>query len=204
MGAAMPKKQAISKLVAEVLDGTELKLVIDEYQLSESFETGEIHVRCEVHDTKTGEKSSIEGTGVGLIDAVFRGLRGRYASDYPSLDTIRFSDFSIKANVETGVHEDRSDMAAKVELEVVNSNGLAFEFSHASPSITASSLCVVLDAVGFFINSERAFLAVYRALEHAKDENRHDSVERYTRQLSTLVESTSYSDVIEQVKSGDA
>lgn len=200
----MPKMQAISELVGEVLDGTELELKIDEYRLEESFETGRVAVHCEVHDARTGEKTSITGDGVGLIDAVFGGLRTRYSDQHRSLNTIRFSDFTIKANVETGDHAGRSDMAAKVELEVVNSEGRAFHFSHASRSITASSLYVVLDAVAFFVNCERAFVAVYRALEHAKSENRHDSVERYTGQLATLVEATSYSDVIEHRKRGDS
>lgn len=199
----MPKREAISQLVAQVLDGTELELKIDGYRLEESFETGRVQVHCEVHDARTGEKTSIAGDGVGLIDAVFGGLLSRYSDAHPSLSAIRFSDFSIKANVETGDHQGRSDMAAKVELEVLNSEGRAFHFTHGSRSITASSLYVVLDAVAFFINCERAFVAVYRALEHAKRENRHDSVERYTGQLATLVEATSYSDVIEHAKRSD-
>ena len=55
-------------------------------------------------------------------------------------------------------------------------------------------------AAEFFINSERAFIQVYRALQHAREENRHDSVALYTQQLTTLVEATSYSDVIDQIR----
>ncbi len=196
----MLKQQMIADLVERVLDGTGLELAVDTYRLEENLEAGRVTVGCEVHDAKTGEKTSIHGAGVGLIDAVFAGLLDRYSESYPSLRSIRFSDFSIKANVETGDHDARSDMAAKVELEVLNSDGRSFHFQHASKSITASSIYVVLEAVKFFVNSERAFIAVYRALQHAKRENRHDSVQAYTSQLSTLVEATSYSEVIEQVK----
>lgn len=196
----MPKQQMIAELVERVLDGTGLELAVDTYRLEENLESGRVEVSCEVHDTKTGEETSIRGAGVGLIDAVFNGLLDRYSESYPSLRSIRFSDFSIKANVETGDHAARADMAARVELEILNSDGRSFRFRHASPSITASSICVVLEAVKFFINSERAFIAVYRALQHAKRENRNDSVQTYTSQLSTLVEATSYSEVIEQVK----
>ncbi|MEL6544231.1 MAG: hypothetical protein AAFQ82_06365 [Myxococcota bacterium] len=200
----MPKQQMIAELVERVLDGTGLELAVDTYRLEENLDGGRVTMSCDVHDAKTGEKTSIHGSGVGLIDAVFAGLLDRYSGSYPSLNSIRFSDFSIKANVETGDHDARSDMAAKCELEILNSDGRSFHFQHASPSITASSIYVVLGAVEFFVNSERAFIAVYRALQHAKRENRHDSVQAYTAQLSTLVEATSYSEVIEQVKRDEA
>ncbi|MEM6733470.1 MAG: hypothetical protein AAF658_18065 [Myxococcota bacterium] len=200
----MTQQDTIAQRVAQVLDGTELALAVDTYRLEENLEDGRIVVDCDVHDAKTGEKHSIHGSGTGLIDAVFVGLLERYSSSYPSLNSIRFSDFSIKANVETGDRSARSDMAAAVELEVLNSSDRAFHFRHASTSITASSIYVVLRAVEFFVNSERAFIAVYRALNHAKRENRHDSIQAYTAQLATLVEATSYSEVIEQVKREDA
>lgn len=198
----MPHRRMIAELVEQVLDGTELKLAVDGYRLQENLEEGRVELECEVHSTKTGERYSIQGSGVGLVNAVFTALLERYSDEYPSLKTLQFSDFSIQAHVATGDDKARSNMAAEVELQVLNSEGRAFDFKHASRSITGSSIYVVLECVEFFVNSERAFLAVYRALEHAKEQNRHDSVERYTGQLATLVEATSYSDVIERVRRG--
>lgn len=196
----MFKKEAIQKLVAEVLDGTELCLRVDSYTLEENLEAGTAKITCAVHDERTGEKEVIQGEGVGIVDAFFHGLVKKFSGEFPSLNTIRFADFSIKANLDTGRQAARSDMAAEVTLRVANSEGREFAFSHASPSLTRSSVAVVLEAVEFFIHSERAFIAVYRALQHARSQNRPDSVERYTAQLTTLVEATSYSEVIEQIK----
>lgn len=202
----MVHKDRIAGLVAEVLDGTEFELKVDAYRLEENLELGQLSAECDVHDAKTGEQQTISGTGVGLIDAIFHALRDKYSDQFASLKTIRFVDFAIRANHESGERAQRSDMTAEVELHVANSEGRQVAFTHASQSITRSSVSVVMEAVEFFINSERAFIAVYRALQHARREGRPDSVDRYTGQLTVLVEATSYSEVIEQVKrdEGDA
>jgi hypothetical protein len=199
----MSHKDAIAKLIPEVLDGTELRLRVDSYTLEENLELGVAKITCTVRNEKNGERQVISGEGVGIVDAFFNGLIVRYSSQYPSLTTIRFSDFQIKANVDTGRQSARSDMAAGVTLHVVNSDGKTFAFAHGSPSLTLSSIMVVLQAVEFFINSERAFIDVYRALHHARHQNRADSIQRYTAQLTTLVEATSYSEVIEQIKKSE-
>ena len=196
-------KAALEELVAQVLDGTELELKVDTLKLEEDLETGKASVRCEVHHAQTGEKKIITGTGVGIVDAFFSGLVALYREDFPSLNTIRFSDFSAKADLDTGRHDSRTDSAATVALVVTNASGRDFRFEDTSTSITRSSINVVLAAVEFFINSERAFKAVYRALQHAKEHNRADSVALYTSQLATLVEATSYSEVIEQLRSDE-
>jgi hypothetical protein len=196
----MVKKDQISELVESVLDGTEFKLKVDAYRLEENLEIGRLSAECDVHDAKTGERQTIAGNGVGLVDAIFHAMRDKYSDQYASLKTIRFVDFSIRANHESGEGDQQSDMSAEVELHVANSEGRRVTFTHASQSITRSTVAVVMEAVEFFINSERAFIAVYRALQHARRENRPDSVDRYTGQLTVLVEATSYSEVIEQVK----
>ena len=199
----MSQKEAIQELVATVLDGTELRLTVDAYSLNENLENGEVTIQCSVHDERTGEQQVIEGRGVGIVDAFFHGLVQRYSGQFPSLDTIRFADFSIKAKLDTGRDAARSDSTAEVTLRIANSDGREFVFIDVSPSITRSSMTVVLQGVEFFINSERAFIAVYRALQHSRTANRPDSVQRYTAQLSTLVEATSYSEVIEQIRKSE-
>ncbi len=196
----MVDRETIAKLVTEVLDGTDLKLKVDAYELRESLEDGTAEVRADIHDERTGEKKVVAGRGVGLVDAFFNGLVMAFSASYPSLKSIRFADFAIKAADGTGTVRARSDMVAQVTAAIANSDGREFIFSRASQSISAASLTVVLKGVEFFVNSERAYVAVYNALRHAKDEKRPDSVARYTQQLSILVEATSYSDVIEQLK----
>jgi hypothetical protein len=196
----MHAKDAIEQLVGQVLDGTELRLKVDAYVLEENLESGISKIRCDVHDERSGVREVITGNGVGVVDAMFHGLVTLYSGKYSSLKSIRFTDFSIKANIDTGRESARSDMAAEVALRVANSDDKEFVFTHGSPSITRSSLAVVLKCVEFFINSERAFIEVYRALQHAKREGRPDSITRYTAQLTTLVEATSYTETIGTIR----
>ena len=196
----MIQRDAIEKLVQQVLDGTEFKLKVDAYRLEEILKEGKAKLHCEVHHEQTGEKKIIDGEGVGIIDAFFHGLVNMYSEEYPSLTTIRFVDFSVKANLDTARESVRSDSTAVVSLTVANSEGKDYVFEDSSPSTSRSSINVVLQAAEFFMNCERAFIAVYRALQHAREENRADSVSLYTSQLATLVEATSYSEVIEQIR----
>jgi len=199
----MVDRETIAKLVSEVLDGTDQRLKVDAYELNESLEDGTAEVKANIHDERTGEKRVVAGRGVGLVDAFFNGLVAAFSEAFPSLKSIRFSDFAIKAADGTGTVHAKSDMVAQVTAAIANSEGREFVFSRASPSISAASLTVVLKGVEFFINSERAYVEVYNALKHAREAKRSDSVSRYTEQLSILVEATSYSDVIERLKVGE-
>src|SRR4051812_23772288 len=119
----MSEKEAIEQLLAEILDGTELRLKVDTLRLEENLETGEATVHCEVHHEQTGEEKTIEGRGVGIVDAFFHGLVNLYSGQFPSLNTIRFSDFAVKADLSTGRDAARSDSQALVSLRVTNSEG---------------------------------------------------------------------------------
>ncbi len=156
-------------------------------------------LKCGLHDAKTGKEIEVNGEGVGLVDAFFNGLIGLLSAKHESLKTIRLADFAVKAQVETG-HDARTDSAAEVTLRVANSEGVETPFSSTSQSVIRSALQVVLGAVEFYCNSERAVIEVYRALQRAKHENRYDSVALYTRQLTTLVEATSYTDVLDKIR----
>ena len=196
----MPKKSLIADLIKQVLDGTDIDMGLDTYTLQETLEIGRLNIKCEVHHQKTGQKRTIVGEGVGIIDAFFRGFVEIYSQEFPSLNTIRFTEFTVNASIDNETKTNNSDSLASVHLGVANSDGYIFEFTHASRSMTRSCLEVVLAAGEFFVNSERAFIAVYRALQHARETNRSDSVRIYTQQLTTLVKATSYSQVIEKIR----
>ena len=93
-----------------------------------------------------------------------------------------------------------ADAICSARLIVKNSDLVPFEFEVSGRSISIVSLTVVIEAVEHFINSERAFICVYRALSDARDRGRADLVERFTAHLSELVKTTSYTEVIAQIK----
>ena len=56
----------------------------------------------------------------------------------------------------------------------------------------------------FFINAESAYIRLYRALADAKERGRHDLIERYSNQMSTLVKATSYETLVSRLRNNQA
>lgn len=195
MGSIQQKET--EALIRDVLGDKYVSIEATKLLFEEDFRGERVSVKCEVQDD-TG-KHTIEGHGVGLLDAFFAGLKHHLSKTYPSLNTIIFADFIVKADVTTKKVMAGSDSAAQVELIVENPDKRRFSFSHSSRSITHSSVVVTTQACNYFVNSERAFLQVRQALDHAKKDKRPDSVARYTAILSQLVENTSYSDALNKL-----
>lgn len=142
----------------------------------------------------------VEGKGVGLVDALFVGLLDRYAREYQSLKTTQLTGFRVAADIETKKAQAGVDAVARVTLDVTNSEGRQFSFSDASRSVTASTARAVLAMVSYFVNAERAFLTLYNARRDALARGREDLVSRYTAEMSAVVESTSYAEVIANIR----
>jgi hypothetical protein len=142
----------------------------------------------------------VEGRGVGLVDALFTGLLDRYAREYQSLKSIQMTGFKADADIETKKAQAGVDAVARVTLDVTNSEGRLFSFTDASRSVTSSTARAVLAMVSYFVNAERAFLTLYNARRDALARGREDLVSRYTAEMSAVVESTSYAEVIANIR----
>ena len=197
----LAKQEHLLELCKEILGEDYLYLEVLRYDAHEDFVTGESAVRCDVRDQLTNEEFLIEGSGVGAVDAFFHGLKDYYAKEHLSLDTVRVHDFRVGAKMESRQREDGADAAAEVTIDVQNSYGKLFRFSHTSRSVLLSALNATLDVVEYFVNSERAIIRLHNAIQHARDEGRSDTVADYTGKLTDLVENTSYTEVIERIRS---
>ena len=102
--------------------------------------------------------------------------------------------------MDSGKEPAASDAVGQVRLDVKNSMGATFDFTHSSRSVIGSAVVVVLKAVEYFVNSELAFIRTWKGLQDAKARARTDQVETYTRHLAELVRNTSYSAVIEEIR----
>lgn len=180
----------------EVLGNTYLVLNTEKLQLMEDFTAQQAEVTADVIQT-IGEVQTrflVKGSGVGLVDAYFAGMFSKFAPEYPTLNSINIVDFSINTRAE-GMVGVRSDAVANAVLVVRNSEGHRYAFSARSLSISQSSTMVVQDTFRFFVNSERAYVQMKVALEDAKKRGRYDLIERYTNQMATLVQATSYENI---------
>ena len=156
--------------------------------------------RVKVEVLEGDQTIEVEGSGVGLVDALFVGLLDRYAREYQSLKTIQMTGFRVAADIETKKAQAGVDAVARVTLDVTNSEGRQFSFSDASRSVTTSSARAVLAMVQFFVNAERAFLTLHHARRDALARGREDLVSRYTAEMAAVVESTSYAEVIANIR----
>ena len=142
----------------------------------------------------------IAGKGVGAIDAFFQGMVERFATEYPSLNTIRFSEFTVQARLDTKQRPAGTDSEGEVTLGITNSEDKVFRFTHSSRSVIGAGIITTLLGMEYFINSERAVVTMYHAIKDAKERNRPDLVQRYTNTMAKLVQNTSYSEVISKLR----
>lgn len=200
----MNRHSPSQELAQQVLQDSYLQLHLRGYEISEDLQIDPgctIHLRVEQAGQPGSEEITLSGQGVGVIDAAYRALIDYFVESYPSLRTLSFTGFRVQGHLETGLSDAGADALASVELSVRNQEGTRFHFEAKGRSILAASVDVVLQVGQFFINSERAFITVHNALLDAQSRYRGDLVERYTRQLSELVKNTSYTEVIDRIRS---
>ena len=168
------------------------RLVVDE------IPGGETTVRVTV--IENGANVEVEGRGVGIVDALYTGLLGRYAIEYQSLRTVALANFAFGAELSTKRGNSGVDAAGTVTVDVKNSEGKHFTFTDTSRSVTTSTGRAIVAVVQYFVNSERAFLTLHKARRDALERGREDLVVRYTAEMAEVVENTSYAAVIESIK----
>lgn len=171
------------------------------YRLEEEFDTGTATIYCTLSSSdRPGEVLNIEGRGTGLVDACFHGLMDQLAPQFPSLRTISFKEFSVRGLMASREDEQGSDAEAEVTLGVLSSEGYEFAFTARSRSLGRASVEATLAAVSYFVNSEKAFIRIYNLLDHYRSDGRTDLVTKYQLLLGQMVQNTSYTDVIAQIK----
>lgn len=197
----MRTQAELHALTREVLGADYVELQVARYSLTEDLASGRASIATQLTLTGATAARSIEGEGVGLVDALFKGIQRALVADYPSIANIFFDDFHVAGDFR-GAKKDgaRTDVPGTVRLGVENASGRSFTFEHTSPSVSASSVQAVLRAVEHFVNAELAVLKVYSWIEDARRRSRPDLADKYTQRLADLVQNASYSETIERTK----
>lgn len=184
------------QLIRRVLGTNFLELRLRKLQITEHDMTSEVKLTIAEGDSAF----DVEGKGIGVVDALYEGLLSRYAREYQSLKTIQLTGFKVAADIETKKQQAGVDAVGRVTIDVTNSEGKHFTFSDASRSVTISITRATLAMVQYFVNAERAFLTLHNARRDAAARGREDLVSRYTAEMAQVVESTSYAEVIENIR----
>lgn len=193
-----PVQEEMERQVRDVLGDAYRSYEVAKYMLTEDIREGSATIVCQFRGVDEDKGRAVEGTGVGMIDALFQGLKAALATDFPSVEHIHFVDFSVTADFQAPSNEAHSDAPGHVRLVVENSDRRRFVFEQTSPSVTASCVQVVVKAIEHFVNAELAVMRVYDWISDARKRHRPELVERYTRRLSELVKNATYSEAIER------
>ena len=198
----MMQQRDLHSMVREILSDDYRTYSVTKYTLTEDISLGRAsilcHLVCQVSVDGSDTQIPVEGTGVGMVDALFKGLKSALSVDYPSLDHIEFVEFGVTGDFQSTSEASGSDAMGRVRLVVRNTAGRHFEFESTSASVSASSAAVVVKAVEHFVNAELAVLRIYDWIEDAQRRNRPDLAERYTHRLADLVQNATYSESIER------
>lgn len=194
-----PKQEKMISLMKEILQEDYVHMAVKSYHASESLEERTCRITCHLVQDD-GTELTVEGTGVGTIDAFFNGLRDRLADDYPSLKSILFSQFVIRGLISADHPDDPTKAEAEATVGILNSEGQEFIFKTVAPSVSRAGLQATVDSAAYFVNSEKTFVRLHEFLQHYRDEGRTDLVEKYTELMSRVVENTSYSEIVESIK----
>jgi len=191
-----PQEQRHVEMVAivrEVLDDDYWQLSIDKLSIEENLREKTTKISCVV---RMNEKDvSIEETGSGPIDALFNGLKNNFKKSYLSFHGLNFHGFSIEGDVDRNSLMMSSEVECVLTIASVNvHNNLIYR--HRDASINRAAICVVLNAVEYYINSERAMKKLREWAADAQRRNRGDLFEQCVLKMSRLLEGASYTDTL--------
>ena len=197
------KQEQMIATMQEVLQEDYLHMSVKTYTVTEDLEEGTCRISCELRHQDNGERMVVEGEGVGTIDALFNAIKTQLAEEYPSLRSIRFSQFTIQGLMEgTEGLGAQTSAQAEATVGITNSQGREFIFKATAPSISHAGIQATVHGAEYFVNSERTFVKLHEILEHYREENRTDLVQKYTSLMSQVVQNTSYSEVVERIRQG--
>ena len=193
------RQENMIALMREILQEDYLHMAVKSYRVAESLDEEMCRVSCHLIQDD-GRDISVEGEGVGTIDAFFNGLRDRLADSYPSLKSITFSQFNIRGLISADDGIGSSEAEAEATVGIRNSEGEEFVFQATAPSVSRAGLQATVEAATYFVNSEKTFVRLHEILQHYRDEGRTDLVEKYIDLMTRVVSNTSYSEVVEKIK----
>lgn len=198
------RREESQALLKDLLAGKYLTLSIGALSIDEQVATGETQVRCELSIANIEgvlDNYNVVGAGMGFIDALFNGVCDKIVDDCQTFDNLSIQEFHVevdKNELREAKRRGVQGSAANVDICLILHNGYLTKssaympFRSRSRSLVSAGVQVVMQAVEFYVNSEKAVMELRSLINNAKERNRIDLVERYISMLSTLTENTSY------------
>ena len=184
------QRRQIDASVRETLGLNSLALQDEFITISETKKGSPTTVDFMFHEISNTKKKhvTINSSGRGFIDAIFRGMVDEYSKQYPSLNQIKLKKFTVST---PGFLDEETASDVEVSLRFEISNNF-FTFSNRSNSIVRSAYCNLLETFQFYINCEKCFFVLRNAVKDARERNRSDIVSSCSYKMSNLTKMISY------------
>ena len=182
------------KIVCEALGEKYIKLSVEDFTLSESAEHDTTAVVCMLVFSNNWGNLQIEGSGVGMVDALFNSMLAVFCKDFFSLRQVQFEDFSMEVKF-SSFKVRPTDAPVEIKVALINQRKKRIYFSSQSRSITTAIINTITKTFEYLINAEMAFRQLRCDIAEAQKRNRTDLVRKYTSDMADLVNIVSYEDV---------
>ena len=182
------------KIVCETLGEKYIKLSVEDFTLSESAEKDTTTVVCMLAFSNNWGNLQIEGSGVGMVDALFNSMLSVFCKDFFSLSHLQFEDFSMEVKF-SSFKVRPTDARVEIKVALINRQKKRIYFSSQSRSITTAIINTITTTFEYLINAELAFKQLKWDIAEAQERNRTDLVGKYTSDMADLVNVVSYEDI---------
>jgi hypothetical protein len=192
------RQKRIDKIINDVLGKQKASIFIGGFVLKEDDKKKRSVVTCNLQMKQ--KTILIEGAGIGAIDALYNGINEKLNKEFPSLDGIRFDDFSVRVKFKESRKWNNTDAPVEIKLALKNDIGDRIYFHAVSRSLVVSAIAAIRKAIEFLINSELAVIQLKKDIHSAKTRRRQDLINRYTAMLSELIFVADYQETIKKMK----
>jgi len=194
-------QEECSLLCVDILGEKYSKVHIKNLEMNEDVSSSVTHVECELF--VGGAAFTINGSGRGIIDALYNVITSALNSKYVSLENIYLLDFSISADFDSPKKRSRTDAKVEARIIVSNESNRSFLFRHKAESMNAAVIVCITKIMEYFINSEETVSVLYGLIKDAKKRGREDLSQKYVYALSELVKNVSYESKIKNLSEVD-
>lgn len=186
-------------LIKEILRDNYITLTPHSFEAKETFEGPPdncVLTTLTLRENNKKRKIKLQGSGVGLVDSTFQGLKAHYQKKYSSFGSINLTAFSVEANnLSEGLSPEGSTAPVEVVLEFKNAYGKRTPFREKSYSLSSSVVIALISVCEYYINAEQSFQRLKVLIEDARNRSRGDLEQDYVNKIVNISGVSSYEDI---------
>lgn len=192
-----------NEIINEILNKKAI-IQVKQFSLIEDYEKNCSCISCTLDFTfnKT-QKIEIQGTGKGVIDALFTALLDELSSSFISLKNVKLYDFLVKVKFNESRQKFQTDAPVEIKIVLESTTQKKMYFKCRSDSLVKAGVCAICSAITYLINAELAVIQLHKDALFARERQRVDLETIYTNQLIELVKFIPYVKVVESLEKGE-